>query len=252
MHPVFTQLISALQARTPLAFGIALGDSLELLPGTPDAATIRDRYLNYLAALQPLAGQMPLYPALGNHDNPDCVPCVQAFLNYYLLPEQNDRTYYSFDYGPAHFVVLNTRQRGGVTIDHLSEGQWLWLQADLNQTTQPVKLVFMHDDLFHSPQGASPQFSEKDQGLLHNLFKATGVTAVFQADSHYYDYCENDGIAYVIAGGASDELYVQPFNPYWEQSQVLVVGVTQTQIEIEAIMPDGLRLDQRIVPVPTQ
>lgn len=252
MHPIFTQLIAALQARGPFAFGLTLGDSLELLPEIPDEATIRTRYLNYLSAIQPLAGQMPLYPTLGNHDNPDCVPCVQAFLNYYLLPEQNDRTYYSFDYGPAHLVVLNTRQRGGATIDHLSEAQWLWLQADLNQTAQPVKLVFMHDDLFHSAQGASPQFSEKDQGLLHTLFQASEVTAVFQADSHYYDYWEKDGIAYIIAGGAGDELYVQPFNPYWEQNQALVVRVSQTQIEIEAIMPDGLTLDQRIVSVPTK
>jgi len=249
MHPVFTQLITALEARGPFAFGLTLGDSLELLPGTPDEATLRARYLNYLAAIAPLTRHMPLYPALGNHDNPECAACVQAFLNYYLLPEQNDQTYYSFDYGPAHLVVLNTQQRGGATINRLAEAQWVWLQADLKQTTQPVKLVFMHDDLFRNAEGNLPVFSENDRDLLHTLFRQTGVAAVFQADSHYYDYWEKDGVAYIITGGASDELYLQPFNPYWEQHQALIVRVSPTQVVIEAIMPDGLTLDQHILNV---
>lgn len=253
MHPVFTQLVAALQARGPLAFGVTLGDSLELLPGLPTDAVIRNRYLNYLKAIEPLTRQLPLYPALGNHDNPGCAACVRAFLNYYLTPEQNDRTYYSFDYGAAHLVVLNTLQLGGISSAHLDRDQWLWLQTDLTQTTQPVKLVFMHNDLFHGSQvGVTARFDAQDQELFHNLFRATNVTAVFQADSHYYDYWEKDGIAYVITGGAANELYTQPFNPYWEQSQALTVQVSQTQIEIEAIMPDGLTLDRRVVSVPTQ
>jgi hypothetical protein len=252
MHPVFTQLLAALTERGPFAFGLTLGDSLELLPGTPDELIIRDRYLNYLAAIEPLARQMPLYPALGNHDNPNCAACLQAFLQYYLLPEQNDRTYYSFDYGPAHLVVLNTRRRGGDTIDRLAGAQWTWLQADLNQSLQPVKLVFMHDDLFRGAEGALPSFNENDRTLLHTLFRQTGVSAVFQADSHYYDYWEQEGVAYVITGGASDELYAQPFNTYWGQNQALVVSVSPTQIEIEAIMPDGLTLDERTVTVPAK
>lgn len=253
MHATFTQLIAALEARGPFAFGVTLGDSLELLPGTPDEATIRNRYLNYFTAIAPLSRQLPLYPALGNHDNPGCTACVLAFRNYYPLPEQNDQTYYSFDYGSAHLVILNTRLLGGENTAHINRSQWLWLQDDLAQTTQPIKLVFMHDDLFHTAEGGdAPRFDAQDQELFHTLFRTANVTAVFQADSHYYDYWENDGVAYIITGGATDELYAQPFNPYWEQSQGLIVRVRQTQIEIEAIMPDGLTLDRQVVSVPTK
>lgn len=247
MPRVFAELLAALEQRKPLAFGVAIGDNVQLSEGPTNDRTVRDRYLNYLETIGPLARQMPFYATVGNHDEPECEACLAAFRQHFVLPDHDDQTYYSFNYGAAHFVVLNTQQGNGSVIARLSDNQWEWLNADLAANTQAFTFIFAHDAIFHGEDKYKTEEAER----LHELFRRSGVTAVFQGDAHYYDYFDRDKIAYVITGGAGSPLYEQPYNPDWQQHEALVVEVGPAQVIIEAVLPNGNLLDSRtLTPLP--
>lgn len=241
---VFGQLLDAVRSKGPLALAVSVGDNVQLSRGPKDARTVRDRYLGLLAAVEPLARSTPFYSAIGNHDEAACPACVAGWQQYLPLPAQNDGTFYSFDYGPAHFTVLNSQQSRGSTVKAISDAQWTWLQADLEATHQSLKFVFLHDSIYHEAREEDPSFTAQEQDRLHGLFAGAGVTAVFMGHSHYYDYYERDGVAYVITGGAGSPLYDQFVNPNWEKNHALVVDVTPAQATLTALLPDGTVLDQ--------
>jgi predicted phosphodiesterase len=247
MPEVFPQLLSSLEKQMPLALAISVGDNVQLSKGPTDVQTVRDRYEGFLAAIAPLAHDLPFYSALGNHDEPDCAACLDAFRRYLPLPDQGHQTYYSFDYGPAHFVVLNSREGGGSIVHALSDAQFNWLQNDLVVTRQPVKFIFLHDSIFHVAKEEDQSFNQGEKDHLEKLFQDMHVTAVFAGHSHYYDYYERDGIAYVITGGAGSPLYEQYINSQWQRNEALVVDVNSARVSITALLPDGSTLDHRIL-----
>ncbi len=242
---VFGQLLDVLRSKGPLALAISVGDNVQLSRGPTDARTVRDRYLSLLTAIAPLAASAPFYSVVGNHDEPDCPPCLDGFRQYFALPQQNDQTYYSFDYGPAHFTVVNSRQDHGSAVRAISDDQWKWLQQDLAGSKQQYKFVFLHDSIYHEAKEEDPSFSATEQDRLHELFVKNQVTAVFMGHSHYYDYYERDGIAYVITGGGGSPLYGQFINPNWEKNEAMVVGITPDQVILDTYLPDGTTLDHR-------
>lgn len=273
MPVVFTQLLDALDARGPFAFAVALGDNVQLLSestapqavtdlskavsrfvkglgftSTKDDTTLRDRYLGYLEAVGAFARQTPFYALVGNHDKPTCPECLDAFRRYLVLPAQNDQTFYSFDYGNAHFVMTNTEQENGTVIRRMSDQQWQWLENDLAANKQPITLVFVHNQVMHPPAD-NPKYSPAEAQKLQQLFLRSHVNAVFQADSHFYDFIEQDGIAYITTGGAGSPLYEQPYNAAWSQHHALVVSVQAKTIIVEAILPNGQILDRRVINV---
>jgi hypothetical protein len=83
----------------------------------------------------------PFYPSIGNHD--DEIGFAQAYRDVFVLPEQgattgyadNAERFYSFDYGPVHFVALDTEHAFIDTARR--QAQLAWLDADLASTTQP-------------------------------------------------------------------------------------------------------------------
>src|SRR5262249_35041342 len=74
---------------------------------------------------------------------------------------------------------------------------------------------------------------------------SSGVTAVFQGDAHYYDYTVEDGLPYVISGGAGSPLYKNPFNPEWSVNEALLVTVGPNEVGFQSISADGNILDRR-------
>ncbi len=245
---VFNQLIALIEQRKPLALAITLGDNVQNVNAPTDELALRNRYHSYLEAIGPVARQAPFYSVIGNHDTPNCKPCLEAYRRYLPLPEQNDQTYYSFNYGSVHFVVLNSEQRAGTVMQQMSDHQWQWLQTDLANNRQPITFVFMHQAIIRTSNIHGP-YPANDREKLHQLFRKHNVLAVFQGHAHYYDFYELDNIAYIISGGAGSPLYDQPYNPLWEKHHALIVSVTATQVMVEALLPDGKLLDQRTLKV---
>jgi hypothetical protein len=83
--------------------------------GTGDAS-----YLTYhdwfFSIYQDWLRARPVFPALGNHDSRSSTDDGRAYLDLFVLPENGGSAaypdhaerYYSFDYGPIHFVALDT------------------------------------------------------------------------------------------------------------------------------------------------
>ena len=89
-------------------------------------------------------------PVTGNHDEID--KDADRYASHFYLPDNgsaksNLGTTYSFDYGPVHFVVLNTESK--------VKDQTEWLRKDLASTDKPWKIVALHD----GPYGGSQEKS---------------------------------------------------------------------------------------------
>lgn len=128
--------------------------------------------------------QSPFMPATGNHEaTNDTAGQYETYKHLtFDYPEENsDKTYgvyYSFDYGDAHFAVLNTCYAAGVRAPSVDTIQRTWLENDLSKSTKKWKIVMMH----------VPMVSYKNISMapLNRIFNETGVDLVLQADEHVY------------------------------------------------------------------
>jgi 3',5'-cyclic AMP phosphodiesterase CpdA len=126
---------------------------------------------------QDLLSNTPVWPALGNHDwgtNPD-----ENFAKEWALP--NNEHYYSFDYGNAHFIALDTKR--GSLYDEAA--QLAWLEQDLARNTQATwTFVYFHYPLITCTyKGNEPQMAAQ----LTPLFEQYGVDLVFTGHAHTYE-----------------------------------------------------------------
>jgi predicted phosphodiesterase len=94
------------------------------------------------------------------------------------LAEQADETFYSFDYGDAHFIVLNT---GNYSSDdrYIIEAQRQWLENDLelNKCAKWTVILF-HEPVYHRLGG------NESRPWLNTLIESYNVDLVIQGHSH--------------------------------------------------------------------
>jgi hypothetical protein len=159
----------------------------------------------------PLMAGVPFYPVLGNHDVSAKLPAVPDALGVYYFfcpPKGGPRAgpwmtplgadeavaakfkaaavdsypyidAYSFDYGPAHFVVLNDNK--GMAIE--SPAYLKWLRDDLLSTKASFKIVCFHIPPFHS---SKQHYTEQQMRPLQPLFEECGVDLTFGGHVHNY------------------------------------------------------------------
>ncbi|APZ96545.1 metallophosphoesterase family protein [Fuerstiella marisgermanici] len=132
---------------------------------------------------------------LGNH----CVDTLTK--SEFLGTVQQEKSYYSFDHGGVHFVVLDACFRSdGVpyqrknfkwTDPNIPAAEQEWLQADLKSTKLPV-IVFAHQRL-----DVSNNHGVRNCADIRKLLEANGnVRAVFQGHSHSNAVKDIGGIHY--------------------------------------------------------
>lgn len=139
-----------------------------------------------------LAREVPVINAMGNHDG------TRLFLKYFPYP-YTDSFDWSFDYGPAHFVVIDLYS----DVDENSP-RWQWLKDDLSSTTREWKFILLHEPGW----SAGPhENNETVQKVIHPIAVRHGVDIVFSGHNHYYAHSEMDGITYLTTGGGGGELY---------------------------------------------
>ena len=149
-----------------------------------------------------------LYAIPGNHDyiNSTALAASHAipYFSIFTHPTQAEaggvpsgtREWYSFDYGPAHFVMLDgygTRPVGGTAAhiydDTLNHPQAIWLKQDLAATTQPWRVVYLHFPPY--TQGSHNSETEGDliaiRQRLSPIFERFGVDMVVSGHSHVYE-----------------------------------------------------------------
>lgn len=211
----------------------------------------------------------PIYLAIGNHE--DYASGGKPYLDLFALPENgaNPRypdhreRYYSFDYGPVHFIALDTQlAMGGAR----RQEQLNWLVADLEATTQPWRIVF-----FHIPVYGSSDFSS-DLGMraaLQPIFERYGVQLVLAGHEHdyargapWYEGATHSPVMHVVSGGGGASLN-EPTPGSWlvrwaRAYHYLLLSVSNCapvsscELTLQAIDDHGVQLDSFRLPLRAQ
>ena len=151
-------------------------------------------YDNYIAGLKSLG--FPMFNVLGNHDNDtksksDAEGC-------HVFEEKIGPTYYSFNIGKLHYVVLDNlimipRESDGTLRDYkngLTDEIWQWLQNDLSYVDRSSTImVAAHSAMFKLIDGGNRGAAHKnDYGNLFAEFAKAHIWTGHQHSSYNYVY----------------------------------------------------------------
>ena len=180
---------------------------------TGDMVSSGENYIDWdahFAVENDLMGYAPMYPVYGNHE--EGFDFETGFSGYGLWKyyfdtnHEDDGTWYSFDYGNVHFIVLDV-PRSWLIIPGTQ--QYRWLRADLEEYTQNPHtnflLAFFHYPPFCWKEGRSPDFITWT--IVEPMLREYGVDAIITGHDHYYARREVWGITEVISGGGGAGLY---------------------------------------------
>jgi hypothetical protein len=162
-HDVLAELVG-----TTAGFAVVLGDI---------SFDNKETYLPYIQATGRVG--IPFFNVSGNHDaNYDG---LDPFQHYETWRTVFGPRYYSFDYGPVHFIVLGDvifPEQGDRYIAGLGSGQLEWIEEDLSHVPPETLVVLsMHIPLTPADQNA-------DFARLYELLRGHPFTLSFSAHSH--------------------------------------------------------------------
>lgn len=167
-------------------FVITVGDTIQ----GGDDLTINAEWRQVMRLLIPYQ-QYRIFFTPGNHDIWSTAS-ERAFEKYTRHPP-----HYSFDYGQAHFTVLDNSRS-----DVMPAGELTYLEKDLQlHSKQPVKFIFSHRPswILHVVLGDS-------NFALHKLARRYGVKYVIAGHLHQMLHFELDGITYLSMASAGGHL----------------------------------------------
>lgn len=217
--------------------------------------------LTYAAAITPFYGSYVtqdlttnrFWPALGNHDYNDPTGGLQAYLDFFRLP--NNERYYDFVKGATHFFILNSSLQtlGGTPPDPdgltATSKQAMWLKAKLALSTAKWRVVIVQDP----PYSLGPDYP--GHSILRWPFKDWGADILVSGDSHAYERYEVSGFPYMITGTGGTVLIgsfnadggnvITPFNKFKQLGMygALRCSATCTQLKLEFVNLAGTVVD---------
>lgn len=158
--------------------------------------------------------------------------------------------YYSFEWSGVHFFGLRAWDtRGSQPRDEFGVGseQMQWLESELSAEevqAAPFRIVFLHDPIQISRGRASDDLRR----VLEPLLRKHRVDAVF-ASWHLYERSHDQGVTYIISGGAGAEIIWMEQDPmYPSQAEAgrhhfCRVDINAETMTIRALAKDGTVLD---------
>lgn len=194
--------------------------------------------------------RVPSYLVPGNHDWN--TGSLDPFLANLFLP--GVESWWSFDYGPVHFVGLDSEMG---TLTSGPEGMLEWLEADLAANDQPWTVALWHHPLLtgNPDRTGDPLMAS----LVAPILQEHGVPLVLVGHDHFYERFEPvrftnavaaadpAGFVHVISGGGGRSLYdVEPHEldvVRAERHHFLYVEADAARLRLRAIAEDGEVLD---------
>jgi hypothetical protein len=222
-----------------------------------------DIYRNWLR-------RRPVLPALGNHDSRSTNAHGRAYLDLFLLPANGASSafadhaerFYSFDWGPVHFVALDTEL--AFQDPARRQAQLDWLAADLAATAQPWKVAYFHRSPFSAGGEHGSDLAVRQ--AFGPVFEAHGVQLVLSAHEHDYERthpqrgsAEGAFVTYVVTGGGGGVLHPAATAEWTAYSASVYHYVRGTADEctlrveavgLDAAVFDGITLDRCSTPPP--
>lgn len=221
----------------PFDFVVHLGD-LAYEKGTRDELAAR-----FFGVYRDTLSSFPVFPVLGNHD--DASSSGKPYLEAFVLPENSlpgsEERHYSFDWGHAHFVALDT--------ERIDAEQAAWLDRDLEQSTARWNVVLAHRPAFSSGyHGGSSAFRR----VFGPVLQKHGVPLVLSGHEHDYERVKaQSGTTYVVSGGGGRSTRAvgsSSFTAYAEDVlHFLFVEIDAERIAIHAIDGVGREFDSDVI-----
>ena len=229
----------------------------------------------WLGSVEPFSADTAFAPVIGNHEAYSLdwqMTPPKAYINLFAVPENGlpeyKRQFYSFDYGPVHFTVLDTNfhEAQGWQPQLLTD-ELRWLEQDLANSKARWKIVLQHRDIFmyaFSKESGRPEratfFLDFSRQLMP-LYEKYGVDAVLSAHLHTYrrrlplrNFAPAaDGITYILTGVAGNVRYPKLWGDFaWdaarapqpETANYMTLEVSQEKLLFRAFLPDGKRFDE--------
>ena len=186
--------------------------------------------------IRKMLADVPFVSCMGNHEDSG-----ELFMKYFPYPFEEGGRYWSFDYGPAHFVVVDQY------VDYSGGSEELaWLDDDLDATHKTWKFILLHQPGWSA--GGHPN-DKNVQDYIQPLCEAHGVDMVFAGHNHYYARAVVNGLYHITTGGGGAPLYA-PVPDYTPEVMVTSESHHFCKVEIEgnvltftAVKPDGTGID---------
>ncbi len=232
-------------------FVLTLGDNVYPDSADPDFATTyfdfdERLYKPYATAM----GKKTIWLGGGNHEYYG----DEAFWENIWMP--NNERWYSFDWGDAHFLVLDTELP-------ITPGtpQYQFALADLGASQSKVwRIVVLHRPPYSSTNSANS--SSPGRTYLVPMFEQKHVQLVLTGHSHNYERTypllggvpqESGGVTYIVSGGGGNGLnqflVSQPSWSAFRQAayEHLDITVSPNSLQIDAITETGAILDSTVI-----
>lgn len=213
---------------------------------------------------KPLLPLIPIAPIEGNHeayslDWKFTLPTL--YLSLFDVPQNGAETLlgqtYSFDYGDAHFVVLDSQEKElDAYQPNLIGKQIPWLTQDLAATKKKWKIILIHRGLFNHPDTANLNNLGK---AFMPIFDQYHVDVVFTAHIHsygrtrplYHGVPAENGTIYISTGRSGDKTwesslakpYEVIFDRALDQPNYLILNVNANTLKVTAQKQDSTIID---------
>ena len=177
----------------------------------------------------------PFQALMGNHES-----AGNLFRKYFPYPFVGGR-YWSFDYGPAHFVIMDQYTAYGA-----GSAQLQWITTDLQNSSKPWKFICLHEPGWSADGGHEDNTTV--QTYIQPLCLQYGVSIVFGGHNHYYARAVVSGVEHLTVGGGGAPLYTpNSAYPYivatakvYHYSRVTITG---SALHYEAVAVNGSIID---------
>jgi hypothetical protein len=147
---------------------------------------------------QEILDRAPIAISGGNHDKDVLINGPYSEVMSVILsglPFPDKKPYWSFDQGYAHYSVLDSASTNGTVTQECLD----WLQADLEGTEKPWKIILVHHAAYGWPINDTHGQVNQLQGIdnraeLWPILKRYGVQLIVCGHQHYYSGVMMDGI----------------------------------------------------------
>jgi acid phosphatase type 7 len=209
--------------------------------------------------------RIPFMPATGNHETYGLVSVRQPYywMSQFTLPTNGPKglkeKVYSYDYGPVHFVVLDSQDDEEKMYGDILAPQKKWLEADLAASKAIWKIAYFHKTPYDIRKS-------RDNPTIKSAFcpilEKYHVDVVFNGHDHGISRTlpmKNDvsmqkpsqGTIYYVVGRSGTKTYKdlekKAYNTYFydpqDQPNYLVVDVNPQQLSINVFKQDRTLLN---------
>jgi hypothetical protein len=175
---------------------IMSGDIVET--GNTESSWTNEFFLPTYTSIQEMLSKLPYLASMGNHEGQGLL-----FGKYFPYPMYaSGRYYYSFDYGPVHFTVLDQ-----YTPYTTGSAQYTWLENDLAASTKPWKIILDHEPGWTANGSGAHSNNTTVQTLIQPLCVKYGVSFIISGHNHFYSRASVGNVMHITSGGGGAPLY---------------------------------------------